>query len=238
MQISDLSQQQKALLFAQFSSAAYEAKPTFNDYQFKKIKKDNNICYVLWDDTDLIILARGTELNDIKDICTDALLLLVPSQTNTGLGHMGFERSATEVLPSILKIIKPKLATRNIWLSGHSLGGAIMALISVHIKDMGYNPVLFSYGCPRVGNKENIALTSYEHNRYVHCSDIVPRMPTRPYHNFGTLYYINRNKQIKTACWVDIITDRVISFFSDPTGMVNDHFIDQYIDSIKHSLNS
>lgn len=236
MQITDLSLQQKALLFAQFSNYAYDAKPKFNDYTFRKITKDNNVVFVLWDDNDIIIVARGTELTDIEDICTDASCVLVPSQTKTGMGHLGFETSAKELWPSIKKAIGPKLTTRKIWLTGHSLGGAITAIIAVLIKELGYNPVLFSYGCPRVGDKENTALLSYEHHRYVHCSDIVPRIPTRPFHHFGTLHYIDRNNEVKTSTWVYIIKDRIVSFFTDPSSVIHDHFIQHYIEAL--SINS
>jgi hypothetical protein len=64
-----------------------------------------------------------------------------------------------------------------VWLSGHSLGGALATLAAAHI---GQDAVqgLYTYGCPRVGDAAFAGkLPARSHYRFVHRDDWVPTVP-------------------------------------------------------------
>lgn len=233
MNIIELFEKQKAYTFAKISKLAYEDNPSFYGFQSRKIAIDNNVVFVLFNDTDVVIACRGTELDDLGDVKTDAMIALVPSVTGTGKGHHGFETAVKDVWDVLRAFLKNTVTDQNVWFTGHSLGAAMSQLLSVLYQQRypDANVQLYTFGCPRVGDKNNTALGLVEHQRYVHSSDIVPRipLPLRGYRHYGTLHYLNKDgKEINTN-WAVIVRDRIACFFKNPTSIIENHFIDEYI---------
>lgn len=235
MNIIELSGKQKAYTFAKISKQAYDDKPTYYGYQSRKITVDGSVVFILFNEHDIVIACRGTELNDIRDIKTDASTRLVPSVTGTGRGHNGFETAVGEVWVLIQSFLKHINSGQNIWFTGHSLGAAMSHIMSVLYKQKNpdANVMLYTFGSPRVGDEKNTALGSVEHHRYVHSSDIVPRIPIplpfRGYRHYGTLHYLNKDGVEIYANWAIVVKDRIKCFFSNPVGLIENHFIDQYV---------
>ena len=83
---------------------------------------------------------------------------------------------------------------RNIWLAGHSLGAAMALYITQELEFEGYAPsMLFTYGCPRLGNKDYVDSIKTKHNRFVNCNDMVTTVPPSAlgFKHDGELFYIN-----------------------------------------------
>lgn len=233
MNIIELLGKQKAYVFAKMSKQAYEEQPSYSGFQSRKITVDGSVAFIMYNSTDIVVACRGTEMNDIRDIRTDANTLLVPSITGTGKGHKGFETAANDVWVHIKDFLKHIYSGQNIWFTGHSLGAAMSHIMAVLYKQENpdANIMLYTFGSPRVGNKDNTALSIVEHHRYVHSSDIVPRipLPLRGYRHFGTLHYLNKDGVEINANWAVIVKDRIKCFFSNPVGFIENHFIDQYV---------
>jgi triacylglycerol lipase len=80
--------------------------------------------------------------------------------------------------------VLPRLAVATpLWVTGHSLGGALAALAAARCALTGRRPVqgLYTYGQPRAGNDDFRdalgAALSGRYFRYVNDRDIVPRVP-------------------------------------------------------------
>lgn len=236
MNIIELTHNQKAYLFAKFSKQAYDEEPNFYGFESVKIAVDNHAAFVLYNATDIVVVCRGTEITDIKDITTDAKVILVESQTGTGKAHLGFETAAKAVWPHVLMLINNYHTTQRIWFTGHSLGAAMSLIMSAVYNTMlpDMKTVLFTYGCPRVGDRANTALGEVTHHRYVDSSDIVPRSPISwfRYQHFGQLHYLDKNGKEIDANWYDILKDRVLCFINNPTNIIEKHFINQYIKAL------
>jgi hypothetical protein len=148
-------------------------------------------CFVAHGDDFAIVSFRGTELNKLQDIITDARLRPEPFD---GLGpvHGGFRRALDVVwdidgqlgLGDHLDRIK---AGRTVWFTGHSLGGGLAALAAARF---GETANLYTYGAPRVGLRSftrNVRLPAF---RIVHNEDIIPLLPPRGLYwfHFDELY--------------------------------------------------
>jgi hypothetical protein len=109
--------------------------------------------------------------------------------------HTGFlnsyESLSTEVIRN-LSTLYSKYPEAAIMVTGHSLGAAQSVLGALDLQLAGYTPLLYTYGCPRVGNQnfvnffnEKIDLVNI---RVVYHKDPVPNVPpiTFNFHHGGT----------------------------------------------------
>ncbi|MDC9622842.1 lipase family protein [Xenorhabdus sp. XENO-7] len=72
--------------------------------------------------------------------------------------------------------IKELTKDRNIFICGHSLGGALALIHSVQLKE--YNPCLYTYGMPRVFTYSAIMeIQDIIHYRHINRNDLVPGVP-------------------------------------------------------------
>lgn len=110
--------------------------------------------------------------------------------------HQGFLEAFQAVVPksesdkskfdSILKKLK---SCNYIWLTGHSLGGAIAIIAASFLKKRGFNNIqgIYTYGAPRVGNDDyrNYINRVFKNKywRFMNDHDVVPDLP--PSYKFG-----------------------------------------------------
>lgn len=110
--------------------------------------------------------------------------------------HTGFYTSYIHtrriVIPH-LERLKTSYPDYDLHLVGHSLGGAVAALMSLESENMGWNPTVTTFGEPRFGNKALIKFLDKKfglgdnttlnlHGRYrrvTHVDDPVPLLPLR-----------------------------------------------------------
>lgn len=105
-----------------------------------------------------------------------------------GQVHEGFQGALNQIGPAIVSRLKARPAGLPVWITGHSLGGAMARLCAadLHFKE-GITPAgLYTFGQPRVGDLEFILRFEAELGsrtfRYVNDHDIVPHVPP---HSFG-----------------------------------------------------
>ncbi|MBN2617513.1 MAG: lipase family protein [Spirochaetales bacterium] len=158
---------------------------------------------LVWNENFAIISFRGTELKTtsaIYDIITDIKTIPVPNPVG-GMVHRGFLQGIDEVwdgkngLASSIKNIRTQNPNIPIWVTGHSLGGALATLCYPRIE----NPAgLYIYGSPRVGDKNFTKLfTNKNVWRVENLKDPVTMVPINiPQLNFyyesvGNTIYLN-----------------------------------------------
>ena len=158
----------EALLYAQLSQLAYQPYseviqelPKYNLVAEMEIydKRTDTNGFIASDDASVVVAFRGTA--SWKDILTD--LWFVKARINPDekvYGHKGFITAMNTVYKSIEAKLMPHLGKKKLFITGHSLGGALATLLTYRISrahDIS-QPIQYVYGCPPVGD---MALATY-----------------------------------------------------------------------------
>ena len=160
---------------AEYSAAIYENGST--DEIVFEVKQNNGIT---------IITVRGTanENNVLADL--DARLI-----KDDVLGiylHKGFLDASTYVMQSIdntfVNNVKLYTLEHTVYITGHSLGGAIAQIVGMWLHKRGHNVQVFSYGSPKVSN-EVLVSGQPVHWRVSNPVDPVPWTPPFPFFHTG-----------------------------------------------------
>jgi hypothetical protein len=160
----------------------------------------NTQAYLAANDDHIVVAFRGTEapttIDGLKDwLLTDAAnLLIVPEGrlgtdlAAAGVGakfHQGFVRALDDIWEPLFTAVdaERKKKDRPIWLTGHSLGGALAFLAAwlFRRKFVAVHQV-YTFGAPMIGNADAIKALDKEYPgkifRFVNRPDPVPKLPT------------------------------------------------------------
>ncbi len=163
------------------------------------ISRDNTQVYVAHDAQNVVVAFRGsqgpTSIDGFKDwLLTNANnFLIVPDGAigtdflAAGVGarfHRGFIGALAEIWsPLVAQLEQLPLGSRKLWVTGHSLGGAIAMLASWRfIQNFLDVHAVYTFGSPMVGNEA--ASKAFERElggrifRFVDAPDLVPWLPT------------------------------------------------------------
>jgi triacylglycerol lipase len=206
--ISNLSFAEQSALFARLSNLAYqspkEAQKLFKKAGFADSMYYGNAgsnAYVLENDTDIVIVCRGTEVMEWNDIKADLSIALTPSRTGIGRVHRGF-RTYTDKIWEPIKSHVASIKNKDLWITGHSLGAAMATLMARRcVLDISLQvpKAIFTYGSPRVGDRDYIDEfnTLIIHHRWVNDGDIVTKVPFAPlYYHCGTMHHIGSDGKV------------------------------------------
>jgi len=140
-----------------------------NDTQAILVRDDN--------EKRLVLAFRGTEPKVIRDIKAD----LDAKLESTGGGkrtHRGFTKAYLQVGPEIqARLSNGYLGQYKLYITGHSLGGALACIAAKTLNHKGGISACYTFGSPRVGNKDWVAEIKPPMYRIVNSSDAVPMMP-------------------------------------------------------------
>jgi len=243
--LRELGRLERGLLFAEISMLSYlpaaEAQPVFLELGFDEVRyieRDGAQAYELMNETDVVVVCRGTEPNEWNDIKADANALTDLAET-IGRVHRGFKREVDDIWPELEETLDDE--RRNVWFTGHSLGGAMATICAGRCKlsDIAAVPVeTVTFGSPRVGTKSYVQNAGITHFRWVNNNDIVTRVPPTwlRYRHTGRRMYLDRNGDMQKftarqrtkdrwAGFVDGIKNRRFDHFSD-------HAIANYVDHL------
>ncbi|KAJ9461310.1 Lipase [Diplonema papillatum] len=145
--------------------------------------------YVMINNASMIVISfRGS--SNIENWIEDFTFEKIPLKwTGVPMGvsvHEGFYNSYTSMRPEILQWLQQ--ATTDcphctIHVTGHSLGAAEAQLCATDLRLQGFDPRMWTYGQPRVGNKayaeffDKMTNTSNPVFRMVNQKDVVPHLP-------------------------------------------------------------
>ena len=122
--------------------------------------------------TDLAFRPVNSDLCDIdKTQCTS---LLPAGKVHTGFwsGYSRVER----LFSKEVKILNDLAERLDVFICGHSLGGALALIQSASLKI--YNPLLYTYGMPRTFTRDAVMqLSEITHFRHVNDNDPIPAVP-------------------------------------------------------------
>ena len=193
--------------------------------------------FIAGDDEKIIIAFRGTSAK--KDWLTDAATIQKSwsSITNIGKVHSGFFASLNSVWSTVMEHLKQLQTDKQpVWITGHSLGGALAALAyaTLRLQEPQYELAgAYTFGQPRIGDgvlcEAFDADSKHRFFRVVNNNDIVPRVPSKvarqgaslltyaaraihdiePYEHMGTQLYFDANgKLIHDATFMDRLIGR------------------------------
>lgn len=184
-----LSQKETDLLCCILSSLIYRYDRGLdwlkvNIYDYELYKKDNGLVYGIFYINDKIYIAfKGS--STVEDFIKDANIVLLESKYFPGKVHAGFGDFllSNKVYREIFKNMKKfmdKYSPNEIYLTGHSLGGALSSLFYSMCKRYKYFNKEFSFsnitfGSPRVGNAD--FCKDLQTKRIVNKKDIVTMLP-------------------------------------------------------------
>jgi Lipase (class 3) len=156
------------------------------------------------DGKDALIVFRGTQPNDIRDVIIDLEIPRVPWPEG-GSVHGGFSRSFAEISDGI-GAWRERNADRRVTVTGHSLGAGLATLCATRF-NVG---TLVTIGSSRVGDAAFAKLFgNVDVHRYVGCCDIVTSLPTERagFVHVGDGLYIDRNGAVLGNVSADVIAD-------------------------------
>jgi triacylglycerol lipase len=177
----------------------------------------------------LIVAFAGT--NDIDDWLTN---LSVGKDDWRGYQlHSGFHAGEESLTAGGADLFGADIAS--VWVTGHSMGGALASLFALRIVDGLCGEVLsgcYTYGSPRCMDRrsaEMFDLLAFDrHYRHVNGNDIVPRVPScLRFRHSGNHVRINRHGDvIHNPSPFYSLYDRVLGYRAD---LVRNHFVDKYL---------
>jgi predicted lipase len=125
--------------------------------------------------------------------------------------HRGFLEAYNAVASEVISGVKGLIGsypTASIFVTGHSLGGALAIFAAADIKETlkpGNRFTIYTYGCPRTGDQ---GWTDYFYSlfpevsqRVVHASDVVPHLPITAmgFNHVGTEIWYNKGNELTYA---------------------------------------
>ncbi len=141
---------------------------------------------------DVALLAfRGTQniMHWIRNV------RVAPWKHTWGYVHRGFLDGVNDVEVELQKFDAAIVNAKHVWVTGHSLGGAMAVIAAARLKIKGFKPFLYTYGQPKMcfsGFADRFAIElPGRYVRFVNQDDIVPRVPPF-YSHFGLVKRIVR----------------------------------------------
>jgi triacylglycerol lipase len=182
---------------SKFSDLAYSdeaaAKEQLAQWGLKSeaIAIGSMLAFVAWDDEIVVIAFRGTNPSELADWIVN--LTFSPFLLDEGRVHQGWYSAYKSLEPAILEAIPAdEQYSRKLWVTGHSLGGALAVVCNYSLIDRGMTVTsTVTFGQPMVSDARLAGfLGSHATGRYVRVvneNDVVPKLPPWTYVHFGKL---------------------------------------------------
>ncbi len=249
-----------AYALALASQLAYESKDAIRlallkqgfQTEFIDEPSTNTQLFIAHSGNAIVIAFRGTEATEIKDWLTDAGFEF--QNTAHGRVHKGFDNALDSVWDKIVTVLnKVHQYGQPLWITGHSLGGALAVLTAARlVLDLDSNIYksihgLYTFGQPRVGDSEFVKALDDEikprYFRFVNDNDIVPRVPIRlnQYKDSGTICFFDAEGNLcdDPSFWFQFL-ERIKGDFNQKLDMIpsfiEHHFIKEYIANIENNI--
>jgi triacylglycerol lipase len=144
----------------------------FLESQVYYLSKESNVGVVIVDEETMVIAFRGTD--DLQDWRTNFNIVPDPSAAWV---HSGFKQALDTLWEDLISIVHRESKQRGIFITGHSLGGAIATLAAVRLESNGSHVTgLYTFGQPPVGGErfaERAKDLRYRYFRFINHVDMV-----------------------------------------------------------------
>ena len=196
--------------YAEYCKTIYDSGCDQKDEVAFDVKQENGIT---------IIIIRGTA--NTSNVQSDIDVRLVKDGRLSIYLHKGFRDASL----GVMEIIDRDHTTEHtVYVTGHSLGGAVAQIIGMWLHKRNHNVQIFSFGSPKVSS-QILSDGQPTHWRVVRLSDPIPFTPMWPY--FHTGLFINS----QTLDWGP---DNDNGLISETDGL--DHAIAKYVETLKEQL--
>jgi hypothetical protein len=208
---------------AKLESGGFELIDTFNS------DETGTQAFLVANEDFAVLAFRGTEKN-WRDVQIDILARRI--KTSSGKIHAGFRQAYDSVAKQIEKSLTKIGKRRPIYVTGHSLGGA---LATVATQNLEWNPrfeyqvaACYTFGSPRVGNADydpNIKTSLF---RIVNTTDIVTVIPllAMGFVHVGDIRFLERKDELFRRS-IPFLR-RLWAFAFSFSNLVGDHAILEY----------
>ena len=174
----------------------------------------------------------------------------------TGEVHRGFHDAWQSVEKRVLYRLKKWYVPgkTQLWITGHSLGGALAALAATSLEYQGFKVAgLYTFGQPRVGDWSFTRAVNSRMGdrmfRYVNNNDVVPLIPPqvnpvnpgRLYGHMGQFRYfdwrgkLHENSYVSQR-WLDRLLGFIVSVRQPGADIVADHMMEFYVRYLQKDL--
>jgi hypothetical protein len=172
---------------AEISQTAYEppceAEKSYHALGFSKVMpvvQGSMIGYVVSGEDVTVVVFRGTDFAEVSDWLANLDRSAV--ETPHGQAHKGFYNAYQSMKSQVTAILKER-DTTHLWVTGHSLGGAIALVCAYDLVDIEKRQLdgIITFGQPMVARQQfatyldSLLLGRYA--RFVNREDIVPKVP-------------------------------------------------------------
>lgn len=173
----------RAVLFGEPAVPAELSPLGFDDYQEIEAAAAGVQAYVVSDGERVLVVFAGSQ--EITDWLTNFSFAQIDGSPHdlAGRVHTGFATALSAAWEPLLDAVLARAdADTPVWVTGHSLGGALATVAALRLSHEGLNlaPV-YAFGQPRVGNLEFAMAAQAELSgrfyRFANERDVVPRIP-------------------------------------------------------------
>ena len=162
---------------AEYCEEAYRSAT--NENKLYEIRNNEFSYHVKQDRGVTILIFRGTD--NVKNVWTDIDARPTKDDSLDGAYlHRGFKDAASWIFEDIKRDYRLE---KTIYLTGHSLGGAVAQIIGLWLHNAGYHVQIYTFGSPKVSS-------TFFGNRPIHYrvlvrNDPVPFVPPYPFLHSG-----------------------------------------------------
>ena len=243
-----------AYALALCSNLAYESEKKIkkelaaHGFEATFIERRETQCFVACNDAAMVLAFRGT--TNIQDWMTNSDVLLTGVRAGLGKVHGGFLRALCLVWDDILQVLgAQQTKAQPLWITGHSLGGALATLAAARFVLEMDKPVngVYTFGQPRVGDREFARLFNSEFKarqfRFVNNNDIVTRVPSRElsYSHVGSMKFFDSDGELfDDISWWNEFLESIKGSMKDQLDLIpaniENHKMERYINLIEQRL--
>ncbi|UHA72477.1 lipase family protein [Paenibacillus sp. 481] len=142
--------------------------------------------YIAESKHEIVIAFRGTGSFQDNESDQDIFQIPYPYVQNSGKTHRGFTCIYESTRNNIIRVLNKLSPTKRLYITGHSLGGALAVLagLDIAVNTKFHKPIVYTYGSPRTGDPtfaakyDNIVKNSV---RVYNVHDIIPFIPDKVY---------------------------------------------------------
>jgi len=232
-----------------------------DDFQYFDMPASDTQALLFRKERQIILAFRGTQ--QMQDWQTNLNLQLQPFQVQSehpvklpeGRVHRGFQEAWASVEGAIVAQIRQWYSpdSSRLWVTGHSLGGALASLAAVSLECQGFRVSgVYTYGQPRVADWQFVRQVNTMMGdrifRYVNNNDIVslippefvPWQPTRRYGHMGQFRYFDRRGKLHVLSaplqrWPDRILGFIDGFNQAGIDLIADHILERYVSYLQRA---
>ncbi|MFK8041441.1 lipase family protein [Congregibacter sp.] len=166
-------------------------------------------CFIMADDSNIVVVFRGSDSG--SDWFANFQASQDPGPFESTGAHEGFQDSLYPAVIKLTEILREdSKEPRRLWITGHSLGGALCSLFAGMLLENKINVYgVYTFASPRPGNEEFASALNNKvggpHYRVVNSGDVVPHVPPEPFFSHpGSRVILKHNHKKRTkGSWLD-----------------------------------